>query len=122
MEQTERVQQIFNSVDAMDTDGFLAFLTDEVRFRFGNMPPVVGKEAVRQAIEELFASIKGLNHRILRTWPHSDSVICQGEVTYTRTDDSQVTIPFVNVWGMEGERVKEYLVYIDITPLYSHQS
>ena len=122
MEQTDWVQRIFNSIDAMDTNGFLSFLTDEVRFRFGNAPSAVGKEEVRQAIEEFFASIKGLKHRVLKTWAHSDAVICQGEVTYTRTDDSQVTIPFVNVWAVEADRIKDYLIYIDITPLYSYRS
>jgi len=58
----------------------------------------------------------------LETWFETGTVICQGEVTYTRSDDSDITIPFVNILRMGGNRIREYLIYIDIKPLYSPAS
>ena len=116
------VKKLFNSIDAMDVGAFLDFLEDDARFRFGSEQAVAGKRAVREAIEGFFASIKGLRHEILETWFHTETVICQGRVTYTRIDDSSVTIPFVNVLRMRGDRIREYLIYIDINPLYSATS
>ena len=112
------VRQLFESLDAMDTEGFLRFLADDARFRFGNEQTVIGKDAIHQAVEDFFSSIRGLKHRLLEIWVHTETVICQGEVTYTRTDNTKVTIPFVNIWRMEGDRIREYLIYIDITPLH----
>ncbi len=119
MERSTWVGQLFQSIDTMDTDAFLSFLTEDAQFRFGNAQVVIGEDAIRKAVDDFFATIKGLQHRILRTWLQSDTIACQGEVTYTRIDDSRITIPFVNILGMEGSHIKEYLVYIDITPLYS---
>ena len=118
METPNWCQQLFERIDAMDADGFVSFLTDDAQFRFGNAQEVTGKEKIREAIAGFFASIKGLRHHILRTWVHPEAVICQGEVTYTRTDDSQITIPFVNLFSMEGDYINHYHIYIDITPLH----
>lgn len=102
----------------MDTEAFLGFLEDDARFRFGNAPAVIGKEAIRDTIDGFFASIRGLKHSIVETWFQGQAVICQGQVTYTRTDGSEVTIPFVNIWRMRNSRIGEYLIYIDINPLW----
>ena len=46
----------------------------------------------------------------------------EGEVTYARHDDRCITIPFVNILRMRGNLISEYLIYIDIAPLYSDDS
>ena len=48
------IKYLFESIDAMDTGGFLGFLTDNVRFRFGSAEVVVGKQAVEQSIKDFF--------------------------------------------------------------------
>ena len=106
----------------MDTDVFLAFLEDDALFRFGSEEMVRGKEAIGKTIDGFFESIKGLSHEIMETWFEAGTVICQGEVTYTRRDDSYITLPFVDVFRMRGDRIKEYLIYMDINPLYSTAS
>ncbi len=122
MEDAGWVRELFSSVDNMDTEAFLDFLEDDALFRFGSEQTITGKEAIRETIEAFFASIKGLRHEILETWFEAGTVICQGEVTYTRKDDSDVTIPFVNILRMGSNRIREYLIYIDIKPLYSPAS
>jgi limonene-1,2-epoxide hydrolase len=113
------VRRVLDSVDAMETEDFLSFFDEEAQFRFGSAQTVTGKAAIREAVDGFFAGIKGLRHEILETWSDAGTVICQGQATYTRTDDSKVTLPFVTIWRMRGELIKEYLIYIDIQPLYS---
>lgn len=119
MSQTTWIRKLFQTIDAKDTESFLSFLSDDAQLRFGSAPLVVGKDAIRGAIDGFFAGIEALQHRIMQTWEHPDVAICQGEVTYTRTDGSQVILPFMNLFAMEGDRIQEYLVYIDMGPLYS---
>lgn len=116
------IKRVFTSVDAKDTETFLSFLDDKGEFRFGNMPAAVGKKAMRNAVDAFFANIKGLRHEILETWRHAGTVICEGRVTYTRIDGSEVTLPFANIWRMRNNLIKEYLIYIDIQPLFSGAS
>lgn len=104
----------------MDVEAFLDFFENDASFRFSNAPAVKGKEAIRQAVGGFFASIGRLRHEILETWLEDKTVICRGDVTYTRTDGSKITLPFATIWKLAGERmIKEYLIYIDINPLFS---
>lgn len=121
VEAASLVGRILEQVDAMDVGGFLTFLADDARLRFGNGPAIAGKQQIGQAIGEFFGSIKSLRHKILHTFYDPPAIACQGEVTYTRTDDTRVTIPFVDIWVVQAGLIKEYLIYIDLTPLYAQQ-
>jgi ketosteroid isomerase-like protein len=101
----------------MDPDQFVEFLTDDAVFRWGSNSPAEGKAAVRSAVAAFFTTIKGLRHSLDGVWEHPDTVFVQGMVHYTRHDDSTVSIPFCNCFKMNGEKVQEYLVYVDPTPM-----
>ncbi|MEO6693741.1 MAG: nuclear transport factor 2 family protein [Ignavibacteria bacterium] len=115
----EKIESLFNDIDLMDADKFASYLDENVNFRFGNAPVAEGKEAARAAVEGFFKSIKGINHKRLRIWVNKDSVLYQGEATYTRHDNSKITLPFLNVFILNGDMIKEYSIYMDINPLYN---
>ncbi len=112
------VHQLFKTIDAKDANGFISYLTEKAQLRFGNGPVVTGREKIRGMIAGFFSSIRALRHVISETWIHSDVVILQGEVTYTRKDGSQITLPFMNLYRMKGNLIDQYLVYVDLSPLY----
>jgi limonene-1,2-epoxide hydrolase len=112
-------KDLFASIDAMDTERFLSFIDTEAAFRFGSSPQVTGHDAIRQAVEGFFASFAALKHDLLRTVAEGNTVVCEGEVTYTRHDASKITLPFVNIFETGGGLISLYRVYIDIAPLYS---
>lgn len=113
------VRDLLRCVDAKDSDGWLEFLAPDACFRFGNVAVVEGKSAIREAVTEFFTSISELSHELAETWSHPDSVICRGEVTYTRLDGSTLRVPFVNVLKLEGSLIRDYLIYADTSELYS---
>lgn len=119
MEMSDWLQKAFQTIDQMDVEGFVGFLTDDAMFRYGSADPVRGKDNIRSAVAGFFGSIKGLRHQLFDVWEINDAVICQGEVTYTRKDDKQVTLPFVDLFRMDDGRVREYLIYIDPGPLFT---
>lgn len=103
----------------MDADKFVAYLSDDSQFRFGNAPAVVGKPAIRDAVDGFYKSIKSLHHECENLWELDGHIIFQGKVTYSRLDGNVVTIPFTNIFGMKGDLIKDYFIYIDVTPLYA---
>ena len=119
MKQPEWVEGLFSAIDAMDTQRFLGFLDEDATFRFGNQPPLHGKEAIGKGVDGFFETIGGCRHHIAKTWSDHDTTICKGEVSYTRKDGSEIMLPFANIFGMNGEQIREYSIYIDITPLYA---
>ncbi len=113
------VKALFNAIDAQDADAFVSFLTEDAIFRFGSQDAVNGKAAIREYVAQFFGMIEALSHRINVTWEKKDGVMCEGEVTYTKLDGSKVTLPFADAFHMKGDKVKNYLVYIDPAPLFS---
>ena len=110
---------LFTAIDAQDGAAFVGYLTDDEVFRFGSAPAVQGRSAVPAAVEGFFGSYKGLSHTIHKTLRQADTLVCEGEVTYTRQDGSTITIPFVNVFEYDGDLIARYKIYIDIAPLYA---
>jgi hypothetical protein len=119
METRKWLEEIGKSIDSMDADKFVEFLTDDCTFRFGNQPAVDGKSATRDYVAAFFTMIGGCKHSVVNYWAGENSIVWEGNVLYTRLDGNQVTVNFVNVFYMRGELVKDYLIYIDNAPLFA---
>lgn len=119
MEIKEKILELFKCIDTMDADKFVTYLTEDAIFRFGNAPAVPGKKAIRDAVFEFFKSIKSISHKCVNLWEIKTHVVYEGIVKYTRHDGNKVELNFVNVFKMNGDLIKDYFIYIDITPLYA---
>jgi ketosteroid isomerase-like protein len=107
------------AADAKDAAAFVTHLTSDAVFRYANAPPAVGREAVRHAVAQFFDAIKALHHEVLNVWTAGDMVFCKGEVRYVRHDDSHAgPFPFINLYRMQDGKIAEYLIYVDISPLW----
>ena len=111
------ISELFSAIDRKDADAFVSHLTEDAVFRYGSQEPVQGRDAVRDYVVGFLGSVRALRHRPMDTWEGDDSLVCEGEVTYMRHDGSEVTIPFTNIFRLEGDKVRDYHVYIDPTPL-----
>lgn len=119
MERSDWIRRLFQSVDDRNVEAFLAFLSEDVLFRFGNAQPVNGKTAVGNMLRGFFASIKALHHDLVETWDQRDTVVCHGIVTYTRKDSSTLSVPFANILRLDADLIREYLIYVDASKLYT---
>lgn len=114
-----RLDGLFASIDAKDSDAFLAFLTRDATFRFGSAPEVRGHDAIRAGVDGFFTTIAGSRHALKNVLGDDGTLVCEGEVTYRRHDGSELTLPFTNVFGLDGKLISHYKIYIDIAPLYA---
>lgn len=119
MEIPSWVHQLFQSIDARDAEGFVAFLTEDAEFRYGSQPSVMGRTAVRDHVAGFFAGVAGLSHELRGFWWGDSERVCfvQGQVTYAMPGGASVSLPFLNLFRMQGDRIRHYLVYTDPTPL-----
>ena len=113
-----RMESLFNTIDNKDANGFTEFLTESCNFTFGNMPTVNGREVVHDMVSGFFDSIAGISHTIEQSWTSNDAVICHGVVTYTRHDESELQVPFANIFRMDGSLIRDYRIYVDTSQLY----
>jgi ketosteroid isomerase-like protein len=113
------VAAIFADIDAFDPDKFVAHLTPDVTFRFGNADPVVGRAAVKEAVTGFFSTIGGLAHHILSTYESGETVIAKIDVEYLRQDGKSVTVPNADILVFDGDLVSDWQIYIDVAPVYA---
>jgi hypothetical protein len=110
---------LFATIDGKRAQEFAGFLTDDGEFRFGSQPAVHGQANVAAYVDAFFGMIGGSSHELLRAWDGDGTTVGEGLVHYTRLDGSQVTIPFVNVFYLQGDKIARYLIYIDNGPLFA---
>ena len=111
------VKNLFQAIDNKDTETFAGFLAEHATFRFGNAPIVTGRPDIAAVVDDFFNSVKALSHTVAETWRPPTGVICQGTVTYTRFDDSTLTIPFCNTFRVNEDLIGEYIIYADVSAL-----
>jgi ketosteroid isomerase-like protein len=118
------VVDLFRAIDSMDAATVAKAFAEDGRFRFGNTEPVVGREHVEQSVSGFFSMISGLSHEIIGVWSGN----CEGgqvtsveaEVTYTRKDGSRTqALPVTSTIRMESDRIKDYRIFMDVSPLFA---
>ena len=116
---SRNVAAIFADIDAFDPDKFVAHLTPDVTFRFANADPVIGRDAVKEAVAGFFSTIDGLTHHILNSWDFGDTTIVQIDVEYRRKDGKTVITPNADILIFQGDLVSDWQIYIDVAPVYA---
>ena len=116
---TRNAREIFAAIDGFVPDDFVAHLTEDVVFRYGNADPVVGRDAVREGVAAFFSSIAGLTHHVHDVWDTDDDVtVVSIDVEYRRHDGETVHIPNIDVLRWRGDLVADWQIVIDIAPIY----
>ena len=113
------VARIFADIDSMDPDKFVAHLTPDVTFRFGNNDPVTGRAAVREGVAGFFTTISGMHHHILDVYESGETVIAKIDVEYLRQDGKSVTVPNADILVFDGDLVRDWQIYIDLAPVFA---
>lgn len=119
MYRKDLIEKISESIDAKDASKFSEFITEDGTFRFGNAETVKGRKEICNYVANFFTLIKSSKHKIVNLWDEGSNIIWEGEVLYTRLDEKQVTVKFVNIFNMHGDMIKDYLIYIDNAPLFA---
>lgn len=119
-------EQFFNDlldeVDSESAVGFALNFTEDGTFQWGNFPPVVGREAIREFTDGFFAMVSSVRHQLDHYWRvgvEEPIAMTNGRVTFTRLDGEVVTVPFSTVchFTPDGTKMTYYQVYLDPSAL-----
>jgi ketosteroid isomerase-like protein len=113
------IDDLLAVIDRKDAKAFAAFLTPDASFRFGNNPPVAGREAIEAVVAGFFKAIGSMRHELENQWLLPDAAICTGMVTYTRHDGSTLQVPFANVMKFRPAGIHDYLIFTDNSALFA---
>ena len=113
-------ENMFADIDRMDAGAWAAYLAPDVTMRFGNADEVHGREACRDALQSFYDMIGGLRHDVVEQWEQPPATIVQADVTYTRQDRREVTVPVVTIYRVNREdQIADYRVFIDLAPVFA---
>jgi SnoaL-like domain len=113
---------LFADIDSMEPDRFAQHLSPDATMRFGNAPPVRGRNAIRDAWGSFCDTVDGVRHDVVAQWDTGDATIVEASVTYTRKDQSAVTVPVVTIYRAGDELIDDYRIFIDLAPLFADGS
>ncbi|WP_432838295.1 nuclear transport factor 2 family protein [Dactylosporangium sp. CA-092794] len=113
------VKTIFAGIDTLDPANFVRHLTEDVVFQFGNNDPVVGRDAVAEGVRGFYTTIAGMRHDVRQVYVDGDIAIAKVDIVYTRLDGKSVTVPNADILTFEGDKVRDWRIYIDLTPVYA---
>jgi SnoaL-like domain len=113
---------LFADIDSMQPDRFAQHLSPDATMRFGNAPPVHGRDAIRDAWASFCDGVDGVQHDLVEQWDTGDATIVEARVTYTRKDQRVVTVPVVTIYRAGGELIDDYRIFIDLAPLFATES
>jgi len=113
-------RSIFQKVDTMDPHALDEVFAEDARMIFGNSEPLVGREAIAAGCGTFMSTLQGLRHRILNEWSVGADTIAETEVTYTRLDGKEISIPGVSIWQVRDDGlIAEYRVFYDPAPVFA---
>jgi SnoaL-like domain len=112
---------LFTDIDSMEPDRFAQHLSPGATMRFGNAPPVHGREAISDAWASFCETLDGVHHDIVEQWEVGEATIVEASATYTRKDHSVVTVPVVTIYRARGKLIDDYRIFIDLAPLFASE-
>ena len=118
--QLKTCETLFASMMEQDWDTFRSCLTDDVMYRVGSTEPVHGIEAVVSYLQSLYTQIKMLPPDIRQILEPENQVIFEFETHYLRLkDNKQVNFACTDILRMSGDKIREWRVYVDLSPMYA---
>lgn len=100
-------------------DDFAAFFAEDASYRFGNFPPILGRNAIRESSISFRSRVKLARHDIKNLWEMGDTVVSEMEVIYTRLDDKVVVVPCTDVILLHDGLFQAMRIYIDTSPVFA---
>jgi len=115
----QKIDGLFEAIDAKDVDGLLLYLAPDATQRFGNEDPLRGHEQIRAANAGFFGTIDSSKHEVTGLWESDDTIVVRLEATYERLDGLRVTVPAVSIMKESDGLIVEYQVFVDMTPVFA---
>ncbi|MBA2677851.1 MAG: nuclear transport factor 2 family protein [Ktedonobacteraceae bacterium] len=113
------VRAYYAAVDSMNMESYLAYHTDDVRFRLGSTPTTTGKEPVKAGLNHLWGALESLRHEMTGVWIVDNIAIVEADITYTLKSGKAVILPAVTVLRTEGDLVNDVRINMDINPVFA---
>ncbi|MGW1028286.1 nuclear transport factor 2 family protein [Streptomyces sp. NPDC002577] len=115
------IDSFYADVDAQLTDRVLDRFTPDGELVFGNNPPAIGHDAIREVLENLRAALSGMRHEWCNRWTvDQKTLVLEARVRYTTRGGTEVVLPCATVIARDSSGLITSLrIHIDAAPLFA---
>lgn len=112
------VQSLMEATDTMEPSRFGAFLTEDVAFRFGNMPAVFGRSKVETAVSSFFNHIRSIKHSVVQVLTCGNVLMAELTVQFVDRWGRELTVPSCILLTMRDSLISDYRIFTDNHALF----
>ncbi|MBC2852165.1 nuclear transport factor 2 family protein [Cetobacterium sp. 8H] len=114
----EYLDNFSNILDSKNIDSLLELLSEDCLFQAGNNPIIKGKKEIKKTFETFYPLVKSVKHDIKDIFESDDNLVQRGTVTYTRIDNTNLTVSVCDIFKIKDSKIVEYYIYIDWSELF----
>lgn len=114
-----RVERMVEGLDRGDVDTYMEPFAMDACFRFGNQPPVSGRDNIRNAVADALQALHIQRHNIIAVWSRPDVIIAEFAIEFKTRNADRVTLPCVSVIRLRDDVVIDYRITMDAAPALS---
>ena len=116
------VEEIKSSIHDVDVAKFIALCSPNATMRLGNFPPAHGHAEITKNCEPFYTHLSKVNFTDSSVEDTPTSIIWQSMASFHRKDGFVLTVPYCVILHREGDLIKDYIGYLDITGLIPTES
>jgi ketosteroid isomerase-like protein len=116
------IRELFTAIDRKDTAGAASMFAADIRFTFGNNPPVHGRGEVEVTMRDFLDNIAGIRHELTGLWQVASThhiVVAEMTVRYSRLDGTSISLPCCNVFRTHDGAIADYQIYMNVNPVFA---
>jgi hypothetical protein len=106
---------------AGEIEPFMTSSAPDVVCVVGSSGPMVGKDALRGALEQLYGISRSIRHEVISEWVFGNEIIVEAVAHYDRMSDGKhIPLPSVTIVAVNGDGlVTSWGAYVDPGPLFA---
>jgi predicted component of viral defense system (DUF524 family) len=111
------VFRAYQKLHAVDTEGLLSYIMDEITCTFLKKAEGIGKSGLKIALYHLLSGVVEIRHEFYAAYETANRVVLAAKISCTKTNGSKSSVWGLIFFKMERVFIKVMKVFMDITPL-----
>jgi hypothetical protein len=112
---TAQVYSAYQKLDALDIEGFVSYMMDELTFTLGKKAEGIGKIQLKIALNRLLSRVVKINHEFYTVYETGKRVVSETQITCRKTNGSRTSFSGVIFLKMEKGGIMVMKLYMDFT-------
>ncbi len=114
----QRIGKMYEALHAENWDQFMSFFTPDLLYKVGAHEPVIGPQACRDFLINIYRTLKLTTHNARGTWAVDNTVILEMDANYVNKVTKEFSqVPCTDIYRFEGDKICEWRVYPDASQL-----